>query len=236
LFHVDSAALWLEESLNEYLVHHLCPDFDSTCVRANGYLYATPRFNVLGDNTRNNRRYDVAVFWKFVAWRYGGGTAAGPKLVGDIADFAFKNCAGDMVIALAAYMKIPLAVLHRDWIQASLDLAFWRADPVAWAVAKKVFGNTKKPSAFDPKSMAWFRPTCATADEAAKRLEPMGFEVMDITGATAPLSALGIRDAWTRVFVTHYTDGSYAIGDAAPMPDAGGKGVRRALVAFGFCA
>jgi hypothetical protein len=229
---------WLEESLCEYLVHQLAPDFDSAYVRAKTFVYKTPYVNLLSAKTCEAHRYDFAVFWQFVAWKCGG-----PKAVGDVADCAFTGAGtvDDLWGCLAAYLKRPLADVHRDWVAASLDLAFWRADPVRAKLAARVLGGPSDPKKVGPPfakdSLVWTRPTCTSVEQAAGRLERFGFEVLDlpasIAGAPAQAPQIPARFG-TQVHLYVYEDGSHSVlagGGGGPDP---AKAVKRHLLAFGF--
>lgn len=208
LYHVPGKSLWLEESLNEYMVHYYIPSYVCIYDALNGFILKTPWVNIFSDANRQSlNRYDFGAFWAFVAYTYGA-----PKVVGDIADYAFHKVSDpsnkvypDYWEVIAQYLKISYTELITSWIESLMQLKWWRDNPEIFKLVSSRFGKT---TPFDKKTLVWNKPTVASVQEFVKnnRIEKGGFEVLPFQENI--LQALPQDRKWTIIYITHFTDRS----------------------------
>jgi hypothetical protein len=198
-FWVPWKRIWMEESLNEFLVWYFLPDYQAFYDKAVTAVFRRSWVHPLSEANSADRRYDVAVFWAYVAHAFGA------KAVGRIANNAFKgqDGSGHALDALAAFVQVPVAKLAVDWAAACMcpDFLWSRPDQskAKDAAFKYLGGRSHKRAnlSWDVKTFDW--------PQVPTRTELYGFEVSNVIRAgTTSLPELAKLDPakWAVRYVT----------------------------------
>jgi hypothetical protein len=230
LFHVNGYPGWLEESLNEYMAHFYVPKLCTIYDVTRGFVINKHFQNILGVKTQqSDDRYNFGCFWAFIADTFGGN-----KVVGAIADHAFKSVNGsvdaNLWACIAQYLCIDENDLIMRWVDSLLQVKFWQSNPIIFDIVKR---NFKNQTSLNPRTLTWEKPT-TTIDELKNmfltRVEKAGFEVvLHSDKLDAIINELPFKCGIIRV--THLQDGR-AIVSHEPYVVNGMEVIRKRMCAI----
>ncbi len=212
LLHIPQRFSWMEESICQYFAHTYVPNIRTIYDVTSSFLINNHYLNIFGRNGSTNARYNYGAFWKFIEYEYKSKRYIGnivnniPENTDDIWNEIARildDCDVNLRICNSNTDPTTSTRLIVRWVMSLVQLDFWRHNQDTYNFAERYIGNNNY---FDRNNLVWFNPTITDINLIDSRVEKGGFEVLSYGDYILPDTY-----RWRRVYITHYTDGTFKV-------------------------